>query len=326
MSAVPTTFTAEPVRVRAPATSANLGPGFDALGLALALLRRRDRRGRRRRCPGGGDRAGRRRAAGRRPSTWSCAPCWPPSTARGARPPGWRVECVNRIPQARGLGSSSAAIVAGVLLARALVADGDAAARRRRARCGWPPRSRGTRTTWRRACSAGSPSPGPSRPAPGRCRWTGRRGVRPTVFVPAGTRADRDGAGGAAGDRAARGRRVQRRAGRRCWCTRSPRDPRCCSPATEDRLHQDYRAAGDAGTAALVGALRAAGVAAVVSGAGPTVLALTSRSPARLPSREQTGGRGQLADGRRRRPCRRGMAGTRRAGPCCRRSDELITL
>src|SRR5690348_18311945 len=26
-----------PVRVRAPATSANLGPGFDALGLALAL-------------------------------------------------------------------------------------------------------------------------------------------------------------------------------------------------------------------------------------------------------------------------------------------------
>ena len=29
------------------------------------------------------------------------------------------------------------------------------------------------------------------------------------------------------------------------------------------------------GTAALVGALRAAGVAAVVSGAGPTVLALT---------------------------------------------------
>ena len=26
-----------PARVRAPATSANLGPGFDALGLALAL-------------------------------------------------------------------------------------------------------------------------------------------------------------------------------------------------------------------------------------------------------------------------------------------------
>ena len=30
-------FRAAPVRVRVPATSANLGPGFDALGLSLAL-------------------------------------------------------------------------------------------------------------------------------------------------------------------------------------------------------------------------------------------------------------------------------------------------
>src|SRR3954470_8936899 len=30
-------FRAGPLRVRVPATSANLGPGFDALGLALAL-------------------------------------------------------------------------------------------------------------------------------------------------------------------------------------------------------------------------------------------------------------------------------------------------
>ena len=32
-----TDFAAGPVRVRVPATSANLGPGFDALGLALSL-------------------------------------------------------------------------------------------------------------------------------------------------------------------------------------------------------------------------------------------------------------------------------------------------
>ena len=32
---MPTTFLPGPVRVRVPATSANLGPGFDALGLAL---------------------------------------------------------------------------------------------------------------------------------------------------------------------------------------------------------------------------------------------------------------------------------------------------
>jgi homoserine kinase len=45
-------------------------------------------------------------------------------------------------------------------------------------------------------------------------------------------------------------------------------------PATEDRLHQSYRAGAMPGTAALVADLRSRGVAAVVSGAGPSVLAL----------------------------------------------------
>ena len=45
-------------------------------------------------------------------------------------------------------------------------------------------------------------------------------------------------------------------------------------PATEDRLHQRYRAGVMSESIALVDALRAHGVAAVVSGAGPTVLAL----------------------------------------------------
>jgi homoserine kinase len=44
--------------------------------------------------------------------------------------------------------------------------------------------------------------------------------------------------------------------------------------ATEDRLHQDYRAPGMPETAALVAKLRSAGIPAVVSGAGPSVLAL----------------------------------------------------
>ena len=34
---VAVTFVTGPVSARVPATSANLGPGFDALGLALAL-------------------------------------------------------------------------------------------------------------------------------------------------------------------------------------------------------------------------------------------------------------------------------------------------
>jgi homoserine kinase len=44
--------------------------------------------------------------------------------------------------------------------------------------------------------------------------------------------------------------------------------------ATEDFLHQGYRAAAMPATARLIATLRAAGVPAVVSGAGPSVLAL----------------------------------------------------
>ena len=53
------------------------------------------------------------------------------------------------------------------------------------------------------------------------------------------------------------------------------RDPSLLLAATEDRLHQDYRAAAMPDSAALIRRLRAEGFAAFVSGAGPTVLVLT---------------------------------------------------
>ena len=43
----------------------------------------------------------------------------------GGQPAGLALHCTNRIPQSRGLGSSSAAIVAAVVAARALVEGGD---------------------------------------------------------------------------------------------------------------------------------------------------------------------------------------------------------
>jgi homoserine kinase len=54
-------------------------------------------------------------------------------------------------------------------------------------------------------------------------------------------------------------------------------EPELLYPATEDRLHQPYRAQGMPATAALVASLRADGVAAMISGAGPSVLALATR-------------------------------------------------
>ena len=52
------------------------------------------------------------------------------------------------------------------------------------------------------------------------------------------------------------------------------RRPELLLPATEDRLHQEYRAPAMKESVELVNRLRADGVPAVVSGAGPTVLAL----------------------------------------------------
>lgn len=51
--------------------------------------------------------------------------------------------------------------------------------------------------------------------------------------------------------------------------------PQLLLAATEDRLHQDYRASAMRASAALVRELRGHGVPATISGAGPSVLALT---------------------------------------------------
>src|SRR6204780_3664060 len=128
------TWSESPVLVRVPATSANLGPGFDALGLALGL---HDEIGVAV-TPSGlsievsGEGAAEVADAGEKHLV-----------VRARRvafddlgvdqPPGLALRCVNRIPHGRGLGSSAAAIVAGILAARALAGahrqdrDGNAA-------------------------------------------------------------------------------------------------------------------------------------------------------------------------------------------------------
>jgi homoserine kinase len=105
--------------VLAPATSANLGPGFDALGLALELRNRvtaslAERtdvlvRGEGEERLSGGRNNLVYRAVGR-------------VYARlGKEPPPLRLECDNRIPLARGLGSSAAAAAAGLVIGNELL-------------------------------------------------------------------------------------------------------------------------------------------------------------------------------------------------------------
>src|SRR6478736_1793648 len=114
------------VRVRVPATSANLGPGFDALGLALSLYDEVDAWA----CESGlaieidGEGAD---LAGEGEDHLVVRAMRKTFAACGSQPTGLGLRCVNRIPHGRGLGSSAAAIVAGILAARALAGAGAAA-------------------------------------------------------------------------------------------------------------------------------------------------------------------------------------------------------
>ena len=261
------------MRVTVPATSANLGPGFDSLGLALDLRDELEAE-----LAGSGlvvEVTG--EGAGVVPLDEDhlvVRAMRRAFDALGGQPTGLRLTCRNAIPHARGLGSSSAAIVGGLVLARALT-DGE----------------RSGSTTPRCSTLAVDMEGHPDNVAPAlhggfvisgrddrgerlRRRRTGRRpGQRRRV-------------------RAARGRcRPRSRAG---CCPRPSRTPtrprtpgrrRCSSPrsasrpdqlwrATRDFLHQDYRRPAMPASLDLVDRLRADGLAAVVSGAGPTVLAL----------------------------------------------------
>jgi homoserine kinase len=105
--------------VTVPASSANLGPGFDALGLALALHNEIDAR----EAQGvsvtiEGEGAGQLAAGEDNVVARAVRTAY---EAAGRRFPGCALSCVNRIPLARGLGSSAAAWVGGLVAGNALL-------------------------------------------------------------------------------------------------------------------------------------------------------------------------------------------------------------
>jgi homoserine kinase len=267
------------VRVRVPATSANLGPGFDTLGLALALHDEVEVRaaGDKLDIEVTGEGAADIADAGEKHLI-----------VRSLRvafddldipqPAGLMLRCVNRIPHGRGLGSSAAAIVAGLLAARALAgAPVDPAAVLPLASMleGHPDNVApclygGLTIAWTTTGAGGLPraqavrlDPRPEvslvafvAPAPVSTKVA--RGLLPATVPHADAAAN---AGRAALLVAALTAR-----------------PDALLDGTEDRLHQDYRASAMPHTHDLVARLRAAGVPAVVSGAGPSVLAFLTAS------------------------------------------------
>lgn len=261
-------FVAGPVTVRVPASSANLGPGFDALGLALALH---------------DEITAEVIDAGLEISVSGEGSDGVPLDEThlvvqamhaafdliGGRPSGLRLTCANVIPHGRGLGSSAAAIVGGIVLARALVEDGetlldDASAFQLAVDIEGHPDNvaaaffGGLTIAWLDGAAAEVERLDTS--------------VEATVFVPSS----------AVSTEKARGLLPQTvphadaafNAGRAALLIAALTGaPHRLISATEDRLHQSYRAEAMPDSYKLLRRLRVEGIPAIISGAGPTVLA-----------------------------------------------------
>jgi homoserine kinase len=266
------------VRVRVPATSANLGPGFDSLGLALSLYdvveAWIDPAGLSIEVTGEG--AG---TADAGESHLVIRAMRETFKILDGQPPGLALRCVNRIPHGRGLGSSAAAIVSGVLAARALTDDGaarlpdDAVLRLAAGFEGHPDNVA--------ACLLGGLTVAWTGPdGPRAVRLSPRPAIVPAVFIAPEALSTEHARGVLPetvphADAAANaGRSALLIAALTSDTASDPGAPlETLLDATQDRLHQPYRAKVMPETAQLVARLRAAGVPAVVSGAGPSVLA-----------------------------------------------------
>ncbi|HEY4614177.1 MAG TPA: homoserine kinase [Citricoccus sp.] len=258
------------VRVSVPATSANLGPGFDSLGLALEL---RDEvvvttvtEGFSAAVEGEG--------AGAVPTDAThliidtlCRHL----AARGWEVPGLALTAVNRIPHGRGLGSSAAAHASAVLAADALLPEAERASAQglleATATLEGHPDNVAPALTGGLTVSWGEDGAYES------ARMDVHPQVVPVVAIPAEPLSTET----------ARGllpatvphRQAAANAGRAALLVHAlTADPARLLPATQDWLHQDYREPAMPQSLALVRRLRAEGLPAVVSGAGPTVMVL----------------------------------------------------
>jgi homoserine kinase len=252
-----------------PATSANLGPGFDAFGLALTRYDELT-------VTAGGSGvtvevvgAGAGEVA-LDESHLVVRAIRAGLESLGASVPGFTLRCENRIPHGRGLGSSSAAIVGGLAAAYGLTGtplDRDHLVALAHELEGHPDNVAA-------AALGGFTIAWTEGPVGRAIRLEPVEGLAAVVYVP-DTRVLTKAARGLLpsavphADAAAN-------AGRSALLVAAvTTHPELLLTATEDRLHQDYREPAMPESLALVRKLRGAGLPAIVSGAGPTVLVLT---------------------------------------------------
>jgi homoserine kinase len=266
--------------VRVPASSANLGSGFDALGLALALYDEVEVE-----VTGGGLTI---------VVTGEGAGKLPPDEAHlviralraaerrlGLDLPGVSLRCVNAIPHARGLGSSAAAIVAGIAAGYGLAGrDLDEDALQLAAEF------EGHADNVAASLLGGLVLAFREGERYRAVRLDPHPELRPVALV-AAQRSVTSVTRGLLPDRVPHADAAFSAARCALAVHAITTDPALLLPATEDRLHQDYRESAWPATLRLVRALRENRIPATISGAGPTVLALTTDG--KLPELDLTG-------------------------------------
>jgi homoserine kinase len=267
------------VVIEVPATSANLGPGFDCLGLALGLTDRIEARftdGSEVTVEVVGEGSGRVPTDGanlvaRIVRTGLTA--FDESGELAAR--GLSLRCVNGIPQSRGLGSSAAAIVGGLVVAAHLagvagsVSDAELIALATRLE-GHPDNVApgvlgGATIAWMQDTEVG--------PVGRATRLAVHPAVSPVLVVPA-LEASTARARGALPATVPHADAAFNAARSALLVHALTTDPGLLLEATEDRLHQQQRRAVYPASMDLVERLRDRRIAAAISGAGPAVIAL----------------------------------------------------
>lgn len=263
--------TAEHVRVRVPASAGNLGPGFDCLGLALGVwdeievrvVAHTDVEV---------DIDGEGADSLPRDDSHLFVRAFREAFARGSDlRPGLRVTATNGIPHGQGLGSSAATVVAAFAAARAILGgpaelSDDAILTLATRVEGHPDNAApallgGAVVCWQDESGAHA---APLDVAPE---------IESAVLIPHGVVPTSEAR--AALPAAVPHRDAAFNASRAALLVRALAGrPDLLLDATEDRLHQSYRASQMPAAVAMIDHLRDKGLAAVVSGAGPSVLVL----------------------------------------------------
>jgi homoserine kinase len=264
--------------VSVPASSANLGPGFDALGLALAVrdqVKVEVRRGAGTSVDVTGE------GAGTLPTdddNLVAATIRTVFEDLGFHQPGLAIRSANAVPHGKGLGSSAVALTCGVAAALVLVdlaTGGDGALDRADlldragAMEGHPDNVA--------ACVYGGLTVAWTEGGQSRAVRLAVPLLRPVIALPADGFATTEARAllpatiGHAAAAANAGRAALLVA-----VLSGQADPALLLPATVDALHQPFRAPSMPASAALIATLRGHGIAAVLSGAGPSVLVLAT--------------------------------------------------